>query len=122
MENTLFQSDEENLEQNQMSDLASKWKSEQIELKNKLILSDTDPWQFNQSVYNNNNNNNNNNHDDCIHNETLRYIAGLDISFVKNETTACSGLFVFDITDNMNLVYQDIEIVEMDQPYISGRI
>ena len=99
--------------------LLASWQQEQSELKKKQILVDTEPWQLNRNVFG-----------DCnvvsdtltYNNESLRYVAGLDISFVKEQATACSGLFVFDLSDNMKLVYQDLdhELIQMDQPYISG--
>ena len=56
-------------------------------------------------------------------NSHLRYVAGMDISFVKNETLACSGLFVFDLSDSMRLVYEDLDdekLINMEQPYVPG--
>jgi deoxyinosine 3'endonuclease (endonuclease V) len=47
---------------------------------------------------------------------------GMDISFVKDEKLACSGLFVFDLSDDFIIVYQDLdtELITMDQPYAPG--
>ena len=46
----------------------------------------------------------------------------MDISFVKDETLACSGLFVFDLSDDYKLIYEDLdtELITMDQPYAPG--
>lgn len=95
-----------------------KWTNEQLELREKLKLYDTEPWQINRKVF-----------DPQIdvdtltyQNEKFRYVAGLDISFVKYDNTACSGLFVFDIVNHMKLVYKDIdtELIKMEIPYVPG--
>jgi deoxyinosine 3'endonuclease (endonuclease V) len=97
-------------------ELIAKWRSEQIELKKRLITHDTEPWQINRSVFSSSSLLTT----EFASNQSIRYVAGLDISFVKSKDTACTGLFVFDITNNMELVYKDMSIIEMDQPYISG--
>ena len=106
-------------------ELVAKWRNEQRELSKRLIIEDTEPWQLARSVY-----------DPSAHgdfdraaNQHLRYVAGLDISFVKDSNRACSGLFIFEVTstanadDEMPLVYSDLdddELIEMQHPYISG--
>lgn len=85
-------------------ELVKKWTLEQIESRKKLILEDTEPWEINRSVYEG---------DPCsvldhYQNDRLRYVAGMDISFVKGDDRACSGLFVFDLADNFNIVYKGI--------------
>jgi len=97
-------------------EILAKWQQEQSNLKKNLIMYDTEAWQVNRRLYSPN---------DTFSpssNESLRYVAGLDISFVKDRNTACSGLFVFDIANNMQLVYKDLDedLIEMDQPYIPG--
>lgn len=102
-------------------DLIQKWTLEQQEWRGNLKLVDTEPWQQNRSVFNLANEENSGGFS-IYQNKKLRYVAGLDISFVKNDVTACSGLFVFDLSDNMKLVYKDIdaELIKMDQPYVPG--
>lgn len=84
-------------------ELVNKWKKEQSESQKRLQLFDTEPWQINRSIYA---------HDvgdvlnEKYQNEHLRYVAGMDISFVKDADLACSGLFVFDLSDKMKLVYE----------------
>lgn len=90
-------------------EIVTKWQNEQNEFKKKLILTDTEPWQLSRLIYSDTNKTN-----------SLRYVAGLDISFVKGNNTACAGLFVFDISAKMKLVYKDLSLVEMDQPYVPG--
>lgn len=76
-----------------------KWKSEQLELKKKLITQDNLDW----------------NGDD-----ELKRIGGVDISFVKeNEEDACASLVVLSYPD-FKVIYQRFEMVKLDLPYISG--
>jgi len=91
-------------------EILEKWKNEQIKLKEKLIISDTEQWQSKKLIYS------------ADSEDGLRYVAGLDISFVKDANTACSGLFIFDIYDNMKIVYEDVDeyLIEMKEPYIPG--
>ncbi|CAF0901542.1 unnamed protein product [Brachionus calyciflorus] len=95
-------------------EIIRKWTQEQLENREKLKLYDTEPWQINRQVFDDLNEYPN------YQNEKLRYVAGLDISFVKDEDTACSGLFVFDLKDNFKCVYKDLELIKMDQPYVPG--
>lgn len=99
-------------------ELVEKWTNEQLEWSKKLQLCDTEPWQTNRSVYEGENSDSSMSYQ----NERLRYVAGLDISFVKGRTTACSGLFVFDLADDMRLVYEDLDtqLITMDVPYVPG--
>lgn len=91
-----------------------KWKEEQRRLRHKVILKDTQLWQHKRLIYRTGMFNKNTN-------GALRYVAGFDISFDKNSTTrASAGLIILDITDNFRVVYQDVSIVKMKIPYISG--
>ena len=97
-------------------EIVEKWTREQMDLKKRLQLFDKEPWQINRQIYAPNKK-------DIEPPKSLRYVAGMDISFVKNDTLACSGLFVFDLTNNMELVYLDLdndELINMDQPYVPG--
>ena len=89
------------------------WRAQQRELSKRLVLHDTEPWQLNRRVYDPGT--------EFDRNESLRYVAGLDISF-SDDGRGCSGLYVFDLSDRMKLVYQDADeqLVEMAQPYVSG--
>jgi endonuclease V len=104
------------------TDKVEKWTREQLELRKNLKLYDTEPWQINRDIFTTNKDTN----DEkplAYSNTHLRYVAGMDISFVKNDTLACSGLFVFDLSDEMKLVYKDLdndELINMDQPYVPG--
>ena len=99
-----------------------KWTREQEDMRSRLILEDTIPWQLNQSVYNKYDYTTNRQYQKKNPDQYFRYIGACDISFVKDEDTACSGLFVFDISDKMKLVYQDIDqdLIKMTLPYVPG--
>ena len=111
------------------TDIVEEWTREQLELRKNLKLYDTEPWQINRAIFATNDDDDDD--DDKTNEEKplaysnthLRYVAGMDISFVKNDTLACSGLFVFDLSDEMKLVYEDLdkdELISMDQPYVPG--
>jgi deoxyinosine 3'endonuclease (endonuclease V) len=78
-----------------------KWDDEQENLRKKLILDDCEDWQTERHC---------------------RYVAGLDISYpIGKDDTACAGLVVLDTTtDDFSVVYEDISMVEINQPYMSG--
>ncbi|KAL0489008.1 endonuclease V [Acrasis kona] len=74
------------------------WMSEQIDLKQRLSLIDKSKWNK----------------------EDIKYIAGVDISFFKdNHVDAISSLVVMTYP-NCNVVYEDYELVKLELPYISG--
>jgi hypothetical protein len=110
------------------TEIIEKWTQEQIELRKNLKLYDTEPWQIKRKIYSKNDPENDNDNAQIemsnFTNTHLRYVAGMDISFVKNDTLACSGLFVFDLSDGMKLVYEDLDhddkLIHMDQPYVPG--
>jgi len=78
-----------------MEDIRQKWETEQSALKQQLILES----QF----------------------EDIRYIGGVDISFVKDSNTdACVCLMVLDYNDLDNVVYEKCEMIQLTQPYIPG--
>jgi deoxyribonuclease V len=101
------------------SEILEKWTNEQLDLRKKLQLHDTEPWQLSKLIYSDTTD-----QQEYSSNPSkfLRYVAGMDISFVKDDKLACSGLFVFDLSDDMRLVYQDLdtELITMDQPYAPG--
>jgi len=94
-----------------------KWTNEQMELRKNLKLFDTLEWQINKKLFDAETSNLLVERD-----KYLRYVGGMDISFVKNGDLACSGLFVFDLYDNMKLIYEDLdtEPILMKQPYVPG--
>ncbi|XP_072029485.1 endonuclease V-like [Amphiura filiformis] len=80
-----------------------RWQNEQNELKQRLICDDTEEWQKKGVPF-----------------EGLHYIGGVDISFVKTSTTqACASLVICRYPD-MEVVYEDCDMVELTAPYISG--
>lgn len=78
-----------------MEALRQQWEAEQLQLKEKIIVS---------SSY-----------------SPIRYIAGVDISFVKESNVdACVCLVVLDYNNLDQVVYQQCKMVALTQPYIPG--
>ena len=51
--------------------------------------------------------------------EKLRYIGGIDISYVKpNGDVGISGLVVCDVEQDFKIVYEDYKLVKIKEPYI----
>jgi deoxyinosine 3'endonuclease (endonuclease V) len=80
-----------------------RWKKEQNALKQKLITTDQIDWKTPGK---------------------LKLIGGVDISFVKDDQhpdgpRACAGLVMFDVMTR-KIVYEDMEVVHLTQPYIAG--
>eukprot|EP00299_Pterocystis_sp_00344_P003248 c1374_g1_i1.p1 GENE.c1374_g1_i1~~c1374_g1_i1.p1 ORF type:complete len:257 (-),score=77.26 c1374_g1_i1:38-808(-) len=72
------------------------WIAEQERLKNQLIL--TTDWDLN----------------------SLKYIGGVDISFVKGNDTEAVAAFVVLSYPKLEIVWKDIRWVTLSYPYISG--
>lgn len=80
-----------------------RWEKEQNELKQRLIRTDDLDWKAPGK---------------------LKLIGGVDISFVKDDKhpdgpRACAGLVLFDVMTR-TIVYEDVMLVHMTQPYIAG--
>ncbi|KAM9997322.1 hypothetical protein ACTFIZ_010864 [Dictyostelium cf. discoideum] len=83
----------------------NKWIEIQNELKKSLIEKD----DFNFKI-----------DDENKINTTLKYIGGVDISFVKdNDIDACASLIVIEYP-SLKIVYKDIEFVKLSELYIPG--
>eukprot|EP01122_Echinamoeba_exundans_P005630 TRINITY_DN15781_c0_g1_i1.p1 TRINITY_DN15781_c0_g1~~TRINITY_DN15781_c0_g1_i1.p1 ORF type:complete len:305 (+),score=24.03 TRINITY_DN15781_c0_g1_i1:22-915(+) len=79
------------------------WGKEQLELKEKMILKDDVNWTLEHDKSN-----------------TIRYIGGVDISFVKdNETDACAALVVLSYP-SLEVVYERYKFIQLKLPYIPG--
>ncbi|XP_071730863.1 uncharacterized protein [Rutidosis leptorrhynchoides] len=85
----------------------NKWIEAQDSLKKRLITQDDYTWKLGQPEDNN-------------ESELLKYIGGVDISFLKNDpSVACGTLIVLDFK-TLDIVYEDSAIVTIDVPYIPG--
>ena len=52
--------------------------------------------------------------------DSLKYVAGVDISFsMDHENIACSALVILD-RKSLKIVYEHYEYVELDLPYVPG--
>ena len=104
-ENEQNKSKYNNLINSKEPEILEEWRKEQDNLKQKLIKSDF----YNFNLDNNNNTNI----------TELKYIAGMDISAIKhNPNIAVSALVICD--RNLKIVYEDYNLVKMDEPYIPG--
>jgi deoxyinosine 3'endonuclease (endonuclease V) len=82
--------------------LLERWRATQDELKSKLLVDDHVIWKTESGAL------------------AFERVAGVDISFVKNDTsTACAGLVVMALPD-LRVVYERFEMVSLTQPYIPG--
>jgi len=86
-----------NLSIDQKTYFEEQWKIEQIELKKKLILENDFDWNINNG---------------------LKYIGGVDISFIiGNEEDACVGLVIL-AWPSLEIVYKSFKMVKLTLPYI----
>ncbi|KAG0483255.1 hypothetical protein HPP92_011339 [Vanilla planifolia] len=87
------------------------WIEEQEKLKQSLVLEDDFTWESSpqsSSV--------------ALHPsvETLRYIGGADVSFVKEDRSlACGALVVLDAR-TLNVIYEEFEVFRLEVPYVPG--
>jgi len=97
-------------------EIREKWEREQEEKRKKLIIEDVFPWTKNCQIYEPDTS-------DAAENRrthVLRYIAGVDISFVKDDNVnACAAVVVISLPD-MKLVYKDLQMIALTEPYIPG--
>lgn len=91
------------LESDQEAYFQQAWSDEQLELKEKLVLEDRFDWVLEKD-----------------HPKQLRFVGGVDISFVKgDEETACASLVVL-AWPSLEIVYRQCQMVKMTLPYIAG--
>jgi deoxyinosine 3'endonuclease (endonuclease V) len=118
-------------------EIVMKWTKEQDDLKKQCRLADIYHWQTNHCVINDNGQHSCKNNDmtdaaaSCIDRLTLgpsdidtacplTYVAGVDISFVKNDkVNACAALVVVKLP-HLEIVYKDLSMVCLTAPYIAG--
>ncbi|KAL3878605.1 hypothetical protein ACJMK2_030939 [Sinanodonta woodiana] len=87
------------------------WEKEQEELRQKLSLEDADVIKKLLAVSDT---------DQSASNEEKFYIAGVDISFVKDDNVnACAAIVIVRFPD-LQLMYEDCEMVKLTAPYIPG--
>jgi len=81
-----------------------KWKKEQRRLKKLMVCEDVYDMEFLTSTGEN----------------RLKYIAGVDISFIKgDEVNACACLVVCSFPE-LEVVYETFQMVQLTEPYIPG--
>eukprot|EP01103_Thecamoeba_quadrilineata_P019070 TRINITY_DN7580_c0_g1_i1.p1 TRINITY_DN7580_c0_g1~~TRINITY_DN7580_c0_g1_i1.p1 ORF type:complete len:385 (-),score=49.16 TRINITY_DN7580_c0_g1_i1:60-1214(-) len=83
--------------------LKAKWRRQQREYADDLILTDSFSWTLTPNKTN-----------------TLRYIGGLDISFVRDsKIDACACIVICEYPD-MNVVWECYQMMKLTAPYIPG--
>ncbi|KAF8389513.1 hypothetical protein HHK36_026208 [Tetracentron sinense] len=101
----------ENIHGTSLSSQINNWTGIQESLRRRLVLEDDFKWRVPT-------------HEDGSEEnsiaETLKYVGGVDLSFLKDDPSiACAGLVVVDL-DNFNVVYDDFSVVQLQIPYIPG--
>ncbi|RZR83650.1 hypothetical protein BHM03_00010325 [Ensete ventricosum] len=84
----------------------------QESLKKKLVLEDDFAWGVpSQGLASG---------DDGSRREKLKYIGGVDISFLKKDPlVSCGALLVLD-ADTMDVVHEEFEVTRLQVPYVPG--
>jgi deoxyinosine 3'endonuclease (endonuclease V) len=83
----------------------AKWKVEQRDMADLLLLEDQFDWKVDEQDESN---------------TTLRKVAGMDISFVEgNERLACAALVILEFP-SLKVLHSKLEMVELSYPYIPG--
>ncbi|XP_041358795.1 endonuclease V-like [Gigantopelta aegis] len=85
-----------------------KWEIAQAEMKKRLITEDDDVITKIKQAYNKENSH-----------ETY-YIGGVDISFIKGDNLNACAAFVVVTFPQMEIVYEDYQMVKLTAPYIPG--
>ena len=88
------------------------WEREQTEMKKQLQLRDKFTWTIKDDE------------DTSIGSgsevEELKYVGGIDISFIKdNEKDACACFVVLSIPE-LKVVFKTLKMIELTEPYIPG--
>lgn len=88
----------------------------QDQLKGKLVLRDDFTWTIPSSIFDPMEDTERVKADSTC----LRYIGGVDVSFVKGNTSiACGALVILDAY-TFQVVYEDYNVAQLDIPYIPG--
>jgi deoxyinosine 3'endonuclease (endonuclease V) len=81
--------------------LIEKWRKLQLELREKLILSDTELWA-----------------EDI---DRIELIGGMDISYDKNDNSkGCVASVVLDAKNGFNILYKHLNNITISNPYVAG--
>ena len=106
------------------TDLAE-WDEERERLKGRLITVNTERWQ-NRLIGSSDGTSDNgltettDPEEDGSSDGRLRYVAGVDLSFViGDEVNACAGYVILELP-SLEAVYQDMSMIELTAPYVPG--
>ncbi|KAF7104167.1 hypothetical protein CFC21_105087 [Triticum aestivum] len=87
------------------------WARTQDALKGRLVLEDDFEWSLPSASSNS---------DQGDARSKLKYIGGVDISFLKEDpSTACAAVVVLD-ANTLEIVHEEFDVVRMQVPYIPG--
>ncbi|XP_024377259.1 uncharacterized protein [Physcomitrium patens] len=96
------------------------WIEEQDAMKEKLVMYDDFPWRLNTTSSQEGSAPLPEDSGGVIDSSKLRYVGGVDLSFVKeNSSFACGALVVMDL-ETMQVAYEDYETVKLTMPYVAG--
>ncbi|CAD5124222.1 DgyrCDS12517 [Dimorphilus gyrociliatus] len=93
-------------------ELRKEWAQKQLELQSKLILEDTQAWQTKRITAENDLG--------FPGEESLQYVGGVDISFIKDDNVNACAAFVVCRFPDMKVVHRDLSMVKLTKPYIAG--
>ncbi|XP_046655206.1 endonuclease V-like [Daphnia pulicaria] len=86
--------------ESEIESVTALWSQEQLTMKSKLIISNTEPWQTDRK---------------------LNLVGGMDISFCKTDSSiAICTLVVCSVSQQLKVVYEDSLHVKLSTPYIPG--
>lgn len=89
-------------------------------MKEKLVMYDDFPWRLNTTSSQEGSAPLPEDSGGVIDSSKLRYVGGVDLSFVKeNSSFACGALVVMDL-ETMQVAYEDYETVKLTMPYVAG--
>ena len=90
------------------------WANEQNEYLKQLVTNDLNTWSFKINDKNHIIGDTNSN----LPVKQLRYIGGVDISFIKNNEVDACACFVILSFPNLNVVFRKCKMIELKEPYI----
>ncbi len=79
------------------------WRAEQERLRSRLVTHNVQDWQRSQQL------------------DGLNYVGGVDLSFmVGDDVNACAAYVVCSVDDDLEVVYEDLQMVKLTAPYVPG--
>ncbi|XP_057516459.1 uncharacterized protein LOC130797741 isoform X2 [Amaranthus tricolor] len=106
-----------------LSNHQNQWSQIQDQLRKKLVIEDDFSWEF-PSTSSSSSSSSSSSFVDLEgrekKKEVLKYVGGVDISFLKEDPSiACGSLVVLEF-DSLNLLYHDFSVEKINVPYVPG--